>query len=76
MRENARFIATAFALLVLAWGLSGERLLDAVFAMPDFGPVDDAAIAAAVALEDLKATLGLPDAFGALRSALHAGLGL
>ena len=76
MSQNARFIATSIALLVLAWLFSGERLLDAVFAMPDAGPVDDAVIAVTVALEDLKARLGLPDAFGALRGFLHATLGV
>jgi len=76
MSQNARFTATAIALLGVAWLFSGERLLDAVFAMPDAGPVDDAVIAVIVALEDLKARLGLPDAFGALRGMLHGGLGV
>ena len=76
MSQNARFTATAIALLGVAWLFSGERLLDAVFAMPDAGSVDDAVIAAIVALEDLKARLGLPDAFSALRGMLHGGLGV
>jgi len=76
MSDTARFTASLFALLVLAWGFSGERLLDAVFAMPDLGPVDDWVIAVTVTLEDGKAQLGLPDAFTALRTALHRGLGL
>jgi hypothetical protein len=76
MSKNVRFIAASIALLVLAWLFSGERLLDAVFAMPDVGPVDDAVIAVTVALEDLKARLGLPDAFGALRGVLHGLLGV
>ncbi|MCB1357020.1 MAG: hypothetical protein KDK53_11170 [Maritimibacter sp.] len=76
MTQNARFIATAAALLVLAWLFSGERLLDAVFEMPDAGPLDDAVIALTVAAEDLKARLGLPDVFGALRATLHALLGV
>lgn len=76
MSQNAKFIVTAIALLVLAWLFSGERLLDAVFAMPDIGPLDDGVIAATVALEDVKARLGLPDAFGALRGLLHRLLGV
>ncbi len=76
MSQNARFIAASITLLALAWLFSGERLLDAVFAMPDVGPVDDAVIAVTVALEDLKARLGLPDAFGALRGVLHAAFGV
>ncbi|MCB1331055.1 MAG: hypothetical protein KDK28_17135 [Maritimibacter sp.] len=76
MTQNARFIATAAALLVLAWLFSGERLLDAVFAMPDLGPVDDAVIAVTVAAEGIKTALGLPDLFGALRATLHALLGV
>ncbi len=76
MSQNARFIVTGFGFLILAWLFSGERFLDAVFAMPEAGPVDDAVIAVAVALEDLKAGLGLPDAFGALRSLLHGMLGV
>lgn len=76
MSQNARFVATGFALMVLAWAFSGERLLDAVFAMPDLWGLDDAFIATMVALEEVKAGLGLPDAFGALRTALHAGLGV
>lgn len=76
MSQNARFIVIAIALMVLAWLFSGERLLDAVFAMPDIGPIDDRVIAAAVALEDIKVRLGLPDAFGALRGFLHTVLGV
>ncbi|MEZ5721964.1 MAG: hypothetical protein R3D59_10125 [Paracoccaceae bacterium] len=76
MSQNARFITASAALLVLAWLFSGTRLLDAVFAMPDVGPLDDAVIALTVAAEDLKAQLGLPDAFGALRGALHGLLGV
>ena len=76
MSRNAKFTLTCFALLVLAWLFSGERLLDAVFTMPDLGGLDDAMIAGMVTLEDLKARLGLPDAFGALRAALHARFGL
>ena len=76
MSHNKRFIAASLALLVLAWLFSGERLLNGVFAMPDIGGLDDAIIAAMVTLEDQKAHLGLPDAFGALRQALHAALGV
>ena len=76
MSSNNRFISTSLALLVLAWLFSGERLLDALFAMPDLGPIDDALIAGMVAVEEVKASLDLPDAFGALRNILHAALGV
>ncbi|MEZ5769768.1 MAG: hypothetical protein R3D80_20540 [Paracoccaceae bacterium] len=76
MSQNARFTAAGFALIVLAWAFSGERLLDALFAVPDLGPVDDWAIAGMVALEEFKGRLHLPDAFGALRTALHAFIGV
>ena len=76
MSAYSRFISAGFALLALAWLLSGERLLDAAFTMPDLGPVDDVLISGMVALEEWKAGLGLPDAFGALREALHAALGV
>lgn len=76
MTGNARFTATCIILTVAAWLLSGERLLDAAFALPDLGPLDDAAIAIMVRLEDLKSPLGLPDLFGSLRAGLHAVLGV
>lgn len=76
MAPNARFVTTSIALTVLAWLLSGERLLEAAFNLPDLGPLDDAAIALAVWLEDLKSPLGLPDVFGAMRAGLHAVLGV
>lgn len=76
MTRNARFTLTCLLLPVLAWALSGERLLDAAFSLPELGPVDDLAISLALALEDLKAPLGLPDAFGALRGLLHTALGV
>lgn len=76
MSQNAKFTTAAFVLLALAWLFSGERLLDAVFEMPDLGPIDDAVIAGTVALEEAKARLGLPDAFAALRAALHTALGV
>lgn len=76
MSANTRFIAACFTLLGLAWLFSGTRFLDAMFALPDLGPVDDLAIAAAVALEAVKDRLAPPDAFTLLRGALHAALGL
>lgn len=76
MTQQTRFITACFAALVAAWLLSGERLLDAVFEMMDLGSVDDTIIAGVVVLEDLKAGLSLPDVFGALRAAIHQGLGL
>ncbi|MEM6324520.1 MAG: hypothetical protein AAF748_12575 [Pseudomonadota bacterium] len=76
MTRNARFITVCCAALVAAWLLSGERLLDAAFEMVDLGPVDDTLIAGVVVLEDWKAGFSLPDAFGELRTAIHAALGL
>lgn len=76
MTQNARFITACLAALVAAWLLSGERFLDAVFEMPDIGPVDDTIIDGVVVLEDWKANLSLPDTFGELRTAIHAALGL
>lgn len=76
MTQQTRFTLTCFAALVAAWLLSGERFLDAVFEMMDLGNLDDTIIAGVVALEDLKAGLSLPDVFGALRAAIHHGLGL
>ncbi|WP_172298729.1 hypothetical protein [Pseudoruegeria sp. HB172150] len=71
-----RFTAACFVALVAAWLLSGERFLDAVFEMVDLGPVDDTIIAGVVVAEDWKASLGLPDLFSAMRTAIHQGLGL
>lgn len=76
MTANTRFILTCCAALVAAWLLSGERFLDAMFEMADFGPVDDTILAGVIAAADLKATLGLPDLFGTTRAAIHAALGL
>ena len=76
MTQNACFTATVFAALALAWLLSGDRFLDAVFEMVDLGPFDDMVIEGIVVLEGGKASLGLPDLFTALRGALHRGLGL
>jgi len=76
MAENARFIFTTFAALVLAWLFSGDRFLDSIFEMVDLGRFDDIVISGVVILEEGKASLGLPDLFSALRGALHGGLGL
>lgn len=76
MTETSRFTATILAALVVAWLLSGERFLDSVFEMMDLGPLDDIIISGAVVVEQGKADLGLPDVFGAIRAALHDGLGL
>ena len=76
MTQNARFTTTLIAALAVAWLLSGDRFLDAVFEMVDLGPLDDMIIAGVVILEDGKAVLGLPDSFGATRQFLHGVLGL
>ncbi len=76
MTDNARFSATLFAALAIAWLLSGDRFLDAVFEMMDLGQLDDIVIAGVVILEEGKASLGIPDIFSALRGAIHGALGL
>lgn len=76
MRQNLIFAVTLWGALGLAWLLSGERFLDLIFAMPDFGRVDDIILAGVFQAEDAKAALGLPDLFAALRAALHRLTGL
>jgi hypothetical protein len=76
MSDIARFTATLFAALAVAWLLSGERFLDSVFEMVDLGRIDDIIISGVVVLEDWKAGLALPDVFSAIRAVLHAALGL
>ena len=76
MTQMRSFTLTLFAALIVAWLLSGERFLDALFEMMDLGQVDDIIIAGAVVLEEGKASLGFPDVFSALRGALHKVLGL
>jgi len=76
MSQNAKFTTTLFIALAIAWLLSGDRFLDAVFEMVDLGSLDDIVITSVVILEEGKATLGLPDVFAAIRGAIHSGLGL
>ncbi len=76
MTQNTKFTTTLFVALAIAWLLSGDRFLDAVFEMVDLGTVDDIVIAGAVVLEEGKAQLGLPDVFAALRGNIHTSLGL
>lgn len=76
MRATARFSATLFAALFLAWLVSGERFLDAAFEMMDLGQIDDILLQGLVWLEEGKASLGLPDVFSALRGMLHKVFGL
>jgi len=75
-RANLNFLATLWIALALAWLLSGERLLDWAFYMPDLGPVDDWILAILVSADEARAGLGLTDIFGALRAALHGWTGL
>lgn len=76
MNPMKRFTFTLIACLAVAWLLSGERFLDSVFEMVDLGQVDDIIIERVIWLEERKASLGLPDVFGALRESLHSLLGL
>ena len=76
MGRNWPFIGTLWIAIAVVWLFSGEQFLDLVFAMPDAGPIDDWAIAAAFALEDAKAALSPPDLFQDLRAGLHRITGL
>lgn len=76
MTQMKSFTFTLIACLAVAWLLSGERFLDSVFEMVDLGQVDDIIIEGVIWFEERKASLGLPDVFGALRATLHSLLGL
>lgn len=71
-----RFIATLWIVLIATWVVSGEQLIDLVFAMPNAGPIDDWAISAVVFVEDTRAAAAPPDLFQALRDWLHSVTGL
>lgn len=75
-REMTVFTLTLWLLLPVAWVLSGPRFLDWAYAMPDLGPVDDTILGLLDRADQARAALGLGDAFGALRGALHAATGL
>lgn len=75
-REMTVFTLTLWLLLPLAWVLSGDRLLDWAYGMPDLGPVDDWLLALLERADRLRAALGIGDPFGALRAALHDWTGL
>ncbi|KIQ68974.1 hypothetical protein Wenmar_02707 [Wenxinia marina DSM 24838] len=47
-----------------------------MFAIPDAGPVDDWSLTVVVWFEDMRAGLGVPDLFSALRGAIHGWTGL
>ncbi|MBL4811745.1 MAG: hypothetical protein JKX69_05150 [Rhodobacteraceae bacterium] len=76
MRQGLIFVTVLWAGLGGIWLGSGEAVLDLAFALPDIGPVDDIIIIAVVWAEDLRAPLGVPDWFGALRAGLHRLTGL
>lgn len=71
-----RFALMLWLMLGLAWVLSGSRLIDWAFGMPDLGPLDDALLVLLVAADDVRADLGIGDLFGALRQLLHSMTGL
>lgn len=75
-RPMIRFALTLWLMLGLAWVGSGPRFLDWAFGMPDMGPLDDALLAVLVTADDMRASLGLGDTFGALREFLHRLTGL
>lgn len=76
MRSQFVFSLTLFVALAFAWLTSGQRFLDWVFGMPDLWLVDDFLIGFAVAADEWKAELGVPDLFGETRAWLHRNLGL
>ncbi|QQA44476.1 hypothetical protein [Pelagovum pacificum] len=76
MARNIVFIATLWACLLVVWLFSGEQFLDLMFAIPDAGAIDDAILEAVVGLEEVRATLGVPDLFAQLRELLHGLTGL
>ncbi|WP_010137456.1 hypothetical protein [Oceanicola sp. S124] len=76
MARNLRFLLTLWLALMLLWAFSGERIVDWVFELPLPDALMDPLLDAVFWGEDLKAALGLPDLFGALRALLHGLAGL
>ena len=76
MARNLRFFLTLCAALVLLWAFSGERIVDWAFELPLPDALMDPLLDAVFWGEDLKAAMGLPDLFGALRDTLHRLAGL
>lgn len=70
-RDNTLFILTLSAFSILCYAISGERLIDLAFSMPDFGGADDQILDLLFVLEDTKVALGLVDHFGVFRGWLH-----
>ena len=75
-RTMTSFTLTALILLPVAMLLSGTRLLDWAYEMPDLWQIDDLVIAGLEKVDAVRAALGLGDAFGALRGFLHDVTGL
>ncbi|MEO1797109.1 MAG: hypothetical protein AAFR53_08850 [Pseudomonadota bacterium] len=75
-RQQVIFILTLNVALIAAWLFSGERFLDWIFEMPDFGSVDDSIIEFVVAAEELKGRFAPADLFGQTRAFLHQVLGI
>ncbi|MBV1863332.1 MAG: hypothetical protein KUG74_02760 [Rhodobacteraceae bacterium] len=76
MGEIRAFSITLWVALLACYLISGGRLLDWVFGMPDIAQFDDWLIAAVDWADQLKIRLGFGDWFGALRQWLHSILGV
>jgi len=76
MGEMRAFSITLWAALLLVYLISGGRMLDWVFEMPDIWRIDDWLIILIDQGDQLKARFGLNDWFGAVRHWLHRALGV
>lgn len=75
-RQMTVFTLTLWLLLPVAFVLSGSRVVDWAYGMPDLGPVDDMILSFLDRADGWRASLGLGDPFGALRALLHDVTGL
>ena len=76
MGEIRAFSITLWVALLACYLVSGGRLLDWVFEMPDIGQLDDWLIILVDRADQLKTRFGFGDWFGALRQWLHSILGV
>lgn len=69
------FTLTLWLFLMAAWVLSGERVLNWAYEMPDIGPIDDIVLFLLDEVEALRGDFGLQDYFGEFRTLLHSWTG-
>ncbi len=74
-KQMTSFTLALWFFLLAAWVLSGDRLLNWAYEMPDLGPVDDAVLALLDGAETLRSGAGLHDYFGEFRTLLHSWTG-